>query len=237
MPSSIDVYGPAVWIKRCTLAALVAIAGCNSPMPQPLAPVSVSTPIPVAATLEAAASAAGAARDAALSQSVAGAAAAAAASSADSAIRFEAAAGRLLAYVERVRELGPADLAREQVRLADAGDEPVSRLQLALLLAYSRQNGDLPRAQGVLEPLTRQGVAPPWRGLARLLQDRLAEQRRLEEQADRQAQQMREQQRRIEQLNNQLEALKAIERSISGRPPGAALPPAPGAPGAARPQR
>ncbi|MEO5733674.1 MAG: hypothetical protein ABIQ87_08285 [Rubrivivax sp.] len=126
---------------------------------------------------------------------------------------------RLQAYGDRVRDLGPADIAREQVRLADAPDDATHRLQLVLLWTQSRQNGDLARALSVLDSLTRPPTATPWRALARLLQDRLLEQRRLEDQADRLTQQLRDQQRRNEQLSTQLEALKAIERSISGRPP------------------
>ena len=45
------------------------------------------------------------------------------------------------------------------------------------------------------------------------------EQRKLEEALDRQAQQLREQQRRIEQLNERLEAMRAIERSLNNRAP------------------
>lgn len=137
---------------------------------------------------------------------------------------FESAAVRLQTYGERVREFGPAEIAREQVRLAEAPDDPAGRLQLVLLLAQSRQNGDMQRALQALDPLTRPTAALPWRALAKLLQDRLVEQRRLEEQNDRLNQQLREQQRRNDQLGTQLEALRAIERSINGRPPAPAAP-------------
>jgi chemotaxis protein histidine kinase CheA len=70
-------------------------------------------------------------------------------------------------------------------------------------------------------------ASPPHAALARLLRSRLAEQRRLEELAERQAQQLREQQRRLDQLSQQLDALRAIERSLGTRP---AAPPAPRTP-------
>ncbi|GAC1543257.1 MAG: hypothetical protein NVS2B4_21740 [Ramlibacter sp.] len=41
----------------------------------------------------------------------------------------------------------------------------------------------------------------------------LAEQKRLEDQAERQAQQLRDTQRRVDQLAERLEALRAIERA------------------------
>lgn len=135
----------------------------------------------------------------------------------------------------------PAELAREQSRLdatrqgepGDADTSAGSALELALVLAQSRQSGDLARALGLVEPLTRPGALPRWQPLARLLHVRLAEQRRLEEQTERQALQLREQQRRLDQLASQLEALKAIERSLSNRAPPAAgaasTPPTPSA--------
>jgi hypothetical protein len=132
------------------------------------------------------------------------------------------AARRLLAFHERLRTLPPADLAREAARLQN----PVwveDTLELALLLAQQRGPGDLARALALLDPIVRDG-ASPLAPLARLLQGRIAEQRRLEELAERQAQQLREQQRRIEQLGQQIEQLRAIERSLGTRPPAASAP-------------
>ena len=71
----------------------------------------------------------------------------------------------------------------------------------------------------LLDPLLRDDPAhAAHSALARLLHARLTEQRRLEEQTERQAQQLREQQRRLDQLNQQLDALRAIERSLGSRP-------------------
>lgn len=134
---------------------------------------------------------------------------------------------QVLAFHERLRDMTPADLAREQARLGESPADPGSRLELALLWAYTRQNGDLARALALIEPLARPAAPAPWQPIARLLQTRLAEQRRLEEQGERQAASIREQQRRIDQLTGQIEALRAIERSLSTRPP-AASPPASG---------
>lgn len=110
----------------------------------------------------------------------------------------------------------------------DPAGDPATTLEHALLLAQTRQPNDLARAHVVLEPLAREGAPAPWANLAQLLQALLADQRRLEEQAERQAQQLRDQQRRLEQLASQLAALKAIERSLATRPsppPAAASPP------------
>lgn len=135
------------------------------------------------------------------------------------------AARRLLAWHERLRTLPPAELAREQARLQNPAG-PAEVLELALLMSQVRAPGDLQRALALLDPLVRDNGSPLG-PLARLLQSRLSEQRRLEEVAERQAQQIREQQRRIEQLGQQIEQLRAIERSLGARPPPAASAPAP----------
>ncbi len=145
------------------------------------------------------------------------------------------AARQLLAYQERLALLGPPGslgaqaLAPELQRLGDGSASPQAAVELALLLGATRTPGDLQRALGLLEGVQRNPDAAPWHGLARLLATRYTEQRRSEEQAERLAQQLRdaqrESQRRLDQLNEKLEALKAIERSLNSRPPAAAAPP------------
>ena len=193
----------ALWLSACTT---LPPAPAPTPAPAP-APVSVATPAPVPAPEPAPAPPP---PTAPVDPSAAGA---------------EDTATRLLDFHERVRELGPADLARELARLGEP-TEPATRIELALVLAQTRQNGDLARALTVLEPVARATPPAPLQKLARLLQVRLSEQRRLEEQLERQNQQLREQQRRLDQLTSQIEALRAIERSLSTRP--AAPPPTPG---------
>ncbi len=149
---------------------------------------------------------------------------------------------QLLAWQERQRGLAGADLARE-IALREPPVGANATLELALLLAQraastataaagTAPNGDLARALVLIDPVAR-GTAPE-RAVARLLQARLADQRRLEEQIERQGQQLREQQRRLEQLAAQLEALRAIERSLSGSRPGGPPTPAAPAPAASR---
>jgi hypothetical protein len=146
------------------------------------------------------------------------------------------AARQFLAFQDRLRQMAPSELAREQALPAvDPLVQPGRALEQALVLGLDRNPGDLGRALALIDPLlsSPQPTLAPWLPLARLLRDRLSEQRRLDELAERQAQQLREQQRRIEQLSSQLEALKAIERSLAPRPALAPpAPPTPGAPGA-----
>lgn len=137
----------------------------------------------------------------------------------------DAAARRLLAYQEQLRQLPAAELGAELTRqnaaLAASGNAPAVALELALVLAQTRNPADTQRALGLLEPIARNPTPEqqPWQGLARLLLVRVAEQRRLEDQVERQAAQLRESQRNVQQLNEKLEALKAIERSLNNRAP------------------
>ena len=123
-----------------------------------------------------------------------------------------------LGYAERVRALPPMELTQEVQRLGDTGYTPLRALQLALALGQSRTAANMARAQALLQRVLADsdGEAQALKSFARLLSAQLAEQRRADEQAERQAQQLREAQRRIEQLNDRLEAVRAIERSLPG---------------------
>jgi len=132
---------------------------------------------------------------------------------------------RLLAYHEQLRLMAPAELASEITRLGaelsptDSASPPDVVLDLSLALAQQHNAGDLARAAGLLEPIS-QAARPDllaWQPLARLIADRIAEQRRLDDIVDRQSSQLRDTQRTIQQLTEKLEALKAIERSMIKR--------------------
>jgi len=127
---------------------------------------------------------------------------------------------RVLAYADRVRGMSNAELNQEVARLGTAY-VPANQLQLALVLAQLRQPPELIRAQELLtrllaNPDTEAQALHP---LARLLAARYGEQRRLEDLVEKQNQQTRDVQRRLDQTNERLEALKAIERSLTSRLP------------------
>jgi DNA repair ATPase RecN len=127
----------------------------------------------------------------------------------------------VLRYADRVRALTPAELALEIASLGEPGNQPLRQMQLALALTHSNQPVETARALGLLQRVAANASseAAPYRSLARLIAHRLMEQRKLEDALERHAQQLREQQRRIEQLNERLEAMRAIERSLNNRAP------------------
>jgi len=131
----------------------------------------------------------------------------------------------MLAYADRVRPLGGADLTAEIQRMGDPGDAPTAQMQLALLLSQTRVPADLARALGLLQRVIANPApeAQALHPLARALAARYVEQRRVEDDRDKQVQQLRDSQRRIDQLNDRIEALRAIERSFA-RPNNSAAP-------------
>lgn len=123
----------------------------------------------------------------------------------------------MLAYADKLRPLGTPELATEIARLGDPGDAPAVQMQLALVLAQTRVPADLARSLGLLQRVIANPApdAQPLQPLARVLAARYLEQRKVEDDRDRQAQQARDAQRRIDQLNDRIEALRAIERSFA----------------------
>ncbi|WP_242421748.1 hypothetical protein [Acidovorax sp. GW101-3H11] len=136
-----------------------------------------------------------------------------------------------LAYADRTLGASSTELAREAARLSDLDENKPSRaMRLALVLAQTRQPADTARALGLVQRTLTNPAAQDLHPLARLLEARLTQQRRLEEQLERQAQQLRDAQRRNDQLSERLEAVRAIERSLTTRPtPAAPVTPPPGA--------
>ena len=144
----------------------------------------------------------------------------------------DAAARHLLATEDRFSALNTADLTAEAGRAPD----PTSieaQMDQTLALSMTHNPGDLARAQALLDQVLHNNApqADPWRSLARLLAYRLGEQKRAEDTAERNAQQLRDaqrdNQRKLDDVNSKLEALKAIERSLNTRQLPAASAPKP----------
>jgi hypothetical protein len=191
-------------LAALTTAALLAACSSSGPTPEPGADTAAVQ------AARAAASAAQAARPAASQP----------AALPESVVFASGMTLRMLAYAERVRVMPPAELTQETARLGDAAS-PEAQVQLSLVLSQLRQLPDLIRAQELLARVLGNAEAQPLHPLARLLASRYAEQRRLEEQLEKQNQQLRDVQRRLDQTNERLEALKAIERSLTSRQPAA----------------
>jgi hypothetical protein len=191
--STIEVPRPAAR-SRSALAVLFAaacLAGCVTPKPLPPPPPPPAAPPPVVKCDPP--------REA-----------------------QDLAARHVLATEDRFSALNTADLTAEASRAADPASIE-SQMDQAIALSMTHNAGDLARAQTLLDQVLHNNApqADPWRSLARLLAYRLGEQKRAEDAAERNAQQLRDaqrdNQRKLDDVNSKLEALKAIERSLNTR--------------------
>ena len=128
--------------------------------------------------------------------------------------------GPLLSYHQSLRRMSQGELLKELSGLSLQQRSPRVALQMGMVLMLTRGNGDLARAQSLLDSVatSTNTEAGPFRLLAQLLSSNCAETRRLAEHADKLAAQQKESQRRIDQLNDMVEGLKAIERTLPTRP-------------------
>ena len=126
-----------------------------------------------------------------------------------------------LAYRWSVLQLPMPQNVNERNRLVSVSGDPGARLRLAMLLAQPRTgNGDLARALALADGIVKSAEpeALALRPLASLLAEQLLERQRLEQQLERQSTQLRDSQRRVGELQEKLERLANIERSLPGRP-------------------
>jgi hypothetical protein len=126
----------------------------------------------------------------------------------------------VLAYADQVRTLAAPAAAQELARLSGQAPTAANLLQMALVLLQTRAPGDIGRAAQLLQRVQSDDSreARELHPLARLVAAHLTEHRRLEEQAERSGQQLRDAQRRADQLQDRLDALRAIERARPSRP-------------------
>jgi len=126
----------------------------------------------------------------------------------------------LLSYHQSLRRMTQGELLKELSGLSLQQKTPKNLLQSGMVLMLTRNPGDLARAQGQFDAAATSGEADatPLKSLAVLLSTYCAEQRRLADHADKLNAQLKEGQRKNEQLNEMLEALKAIERGLPVRP-------------------
>ena len=133
----------------------------------------------------------------------------------------------ILGYYQLLSRLGAADLAKERSTLTSLPQTPSVRLRLAMLYGQTRVAQDLARAQSLLEGILKSGdsLSMSLHPLARLLAGQYAERQRLEQQGARlttqveqTALQLKDSQRRNNELQEKIEALADIERSLKARP-------------------
>lgn len=134
----------------------------------------------------------------------------------------------LLGYQQLLAQLSPPELARERAVLLYLPPTPSSQLRLAMLFGQTRGTADLPRALALLDKVLRANdpAAASMHPLARLLATQYHERLRLQAQNERLLLQVTESQRHSAELQDKLDALANIERSLPLRPTGGEATPA-----------
>ncbi|KQN77739.1 hypothetical protein ASF04_23490 [Duganella sp. Leaf61] len=138
--------------------------------------------------------------------------------------------GPLLNYHQALRRMSQGELLKELSGLMQQKRTPRVALQTGMVLMLTRGSGDLNRAQGLLDNVANstEAAAAPYKPLALMLSSYCGEARRLAEHVDKlNAQltaQQKDSQRRIDQLNDMVEGLKNIERTLPLRPSASTAP-------------
>lgn len=128
----------------------------------------------------------------------------------------------LLGYLQQLTRMSAAELARERQMLTAIAQTPATRVRLAMLLGQARGATDLPRALALLDKVQKSAdpVAASMHPLARALSAEYQERQRLAAQNDKLQQQLGESLQRNSQLQDKLDALADLERSLAVRPSG-----------------
>ena len=132
----------------------------------------------------------------------------------------EAAMLPLLGYLQLLQHMSPQELQRQRGVLAAIPQTPAAQVRLAILLGQPRGSADLVRALSLLDGVlkSRDPAAASLHPLARALASQYQERLKLETQNERLLQQFKDSQRRSIELQEKIEALTDIERSLPVRP-------------------
>lgn len=124
-----------------------------------------------------------------------------------------------LAYYQMLSKMTPGELSRERSVLAALPKTPNTQLRTAMLLGHPRGPQDLGKAIGLLDAVLKSNepAALGLHPLARLLADNYLERQQAEGQIDRLAVQLKESQRKSGELQEKIDGLADIERTLPQR--------------------
>ena len=126
----------------------------------------------------------------------------------------------VLDYYLSLQRMTPQQIVRERTLLAAQPPTPGGQLRTAMVLGHPRAQQDLPKALGLLDGVLKSNdpAAVALQPLARMLADGYGERLRLETQYERQGQQLKENQRKAVELQEKIDSLADIERTLPQRP-------------------
>mgnify|MGYP001172529319 FL=1 len=125
-----------------------------------------------------------------------------------------------LAYYQMLQRMTAAQINRERTVLAALPTSPNTQLRTAMVLGHPRAQLDLTKALSLLDGVLKSTdpAAVSLHPLARLLADNYNERLRLDAQLEKQGQQLKESQRKAVELQEKIDELADIERTLPQRP-------------------
>jgi hypothetical protein len=125
-----------------------------------------------------------------------------------------------LSYYPVLHRMTAAEIGRERMVLAALPANPNNQVRMAMVLGHPRGPQELPKAiallDGVLKSTDPSAVA--LQPLARLMIDNYIERQRQDVWSDKQGQQLKESQRKVIELQEKIDSLADIERTLPQRP-------------------
>lgn len=129
-----------------------------------------------------------------------------------------------LTHYQGLSRMTPAELGRERTVLVAVPQTPFTQMRVAMLLGHPRVQQDLGKGLALLEGILKSTdpAATPFHPLAREIADNYQERIKLESQLEKQGQQLNQQlkesQRKVAELQEKLDNLANIEKSLIPRP-------------------
>ncbi len=126
----------------------------------------------------------------------------------------------VLAYYQMLGRLSAADLAKERTALAALAASPNTHLRQAMVIGHPRGAQETAKALALVDGLLKSNepAAIELQPVARMLADHYNERLRLEGQFERQGTQLKETQRKAQELQEKLDGLADIERTLTPPP-------------------